>query len=176
MRSFILPLLEETRADLLSSMSALSQLPIREVLVVKRAKNFQLPSDLFYSIVLKRQGCGTYKPAVGDLIAVTDVIPKCFDDLNSPYVIAFVHKLCPFGTNLSVLSSSSKLMADEKKKETAFAVYLTNMTTNIRIWRSLNNELVGGSFKIIGKVLQANSSVRKFRKPFSFYFGNITII
>ena len=59
MRSFILPLLEETRADLLSSMSAVSQAPIREVLVVKRAENFQLPSDLFYSVVLKRQGGGT---------------------------------------------------------------------------------------------------------------------
>jgi hypothetical protein len=40
-----------------------------------------------------RKDVGKYEPEVGDLIALTDVRPKCIDDLNRPkrfYLIAYV--------------------------------------------------------------------------------------
>jgi hypothetical protein len=46
------------------------------------------------------------------------------------------------------------------KKETLFAVYLMNMTTNVRIWKALNPAPEGGNTNIIKTVLQANSPVR----------------
>ncbi|TKY64709.1 ATP-dependent helicase [Spatholobus suberectus] len=159
MRSFILPLVEETHADLLSSIRTVSKAPISQIISVKKTKKHQIPRDLFYQItVLEKQGGRAYTPAVGDLIAVTNVRPKCINDLNSLCIIAFVHRAC----NLSITVLSSKLITaqgmDDQNKEILFAVYLTNLTTNMRIWRSLNSELEGGNMKIIDRVLQVHSS------------------
>ncbi|KAL2321428.1 hypothetical protein Fmac_025807 [Flemingia macrophylla] len=84
---------------------------------------------------LYRNQQGAYLPAVGDLIAVTNVRPRCINDLNSHCVIAFVHRASEF--SITVLSSKL-ITTQDNSKEILFAVYLTNMNTNIRIWRSLN--------------------------------------
>ncbi|KAL2321433.1 hypothetical protein Fmac_025812 [Flemingia macrophylla] len=134
MRSFILPLVEEMHADLLSSIRRVSEAPISQISKVRKAKNHQSASDLFYQFtVCEKQGA--YLPAVGDLIAVTNVRPRCINDLNSHCVIAFVHRASEF--SITVLSSKL-ITTQDNSKEILFAVYLTNMNTNIRIWRSLN--------------------------------------
>lgn len=74
-------------------------------------------------------------PGVGDLTDLTNVKPKCFDDLNEPqqsFLAAYVHGIRQ--KNFSKLTS--KPIEDEegwRKKETFFAVYLTNLTTNLRL-------------------------------------------
>ncbi|CAJ2652928.1 unnamed protein product [Trifolium pratense] len=40
-----------------------------------------------------------------------------------------------------------------------YAVYLVNMTTNVRIWKALNSEMEGSNMNIIKKVLQPYSGV-----------------
>ncbi|KAE9603280.1 putative P-loop containing nucleoside triphosphate hydrolase [Lupinus albus] len=168
MDSFILPLIEETHADLLSCMSNdLAHAPICEITNVSKAKKFQLQKnltyDLFFSLEKKRVR-GAYIPVVGDLIALTNMRPKCIDDLNRSYVIAYVHKMKVFGEIIPYVTvlSSKPIMADDDdlmdQNETMFGVYLTNLTTNIRIWRSLKGQLEGGNMKIIDKVLQAHHS------------------
>nr|KYP51888.1 hypothetical protein KK1_026244 [Cajanus cajan] len=158
LRSFILPLVEETHADLLSSIRTVSNSPISQISRIRETKNHQSPSDLFYQItVLKKRG-DAYEPAVGDLIAVTNIRPRCINDLNNHCLIAFVHR----ASNFCITVLSSKLITTlDQNKEIRFVVYLTNLNTNIRIWRSLNSELEGGNMKIIDKVLQVHSSVRK---------------
>ncbi|XP_029129258.1 uncharacterized ATP-dependent helicase C29A10.10c [Cajanus cajan] len=155
LRSFILPLVEETHADLLSSIRTVSKSPISQISRIRETKNHQSPSDLFYQItVLKKRGLA-YEPVVGDLIAVTNVRPKCINDLNNHCLIAFVHR----ASNFCITILSSKLITTlDQNKEIRFVVYLTNLNTNIRIWRSLNSELEGGNMKIIDKVLQVHSS------------------
>ncbi|KAG6618034.1 hypothetical protein I3842_Q134400 [Carya illinoinensis] len=97
-QSFIYPLLEETHADLFSSMTTLFQAPTREIHAVETSKAFKPPEDLFYKITLKKianaEEVEKYVPEVGDLIALTDVRPMSIDDLNRPgrfYLIAYVH-------------------------------------------------------------------------------------
>ncbi|KAG6656854.1 hypothetical protein CIPAW_04G050200 [Carya illinoinensis] len=176
-QSFIYPLLEETHADLFSSMTTLFQAPTREIHAVETSKAFKPPEDLFYKITLKKianaEEVEKYVPEVGDLIALTDVRPMSIDDLNRPgrfYLIAYVHGAKEEDSveenfddeslgMIKILASkpiSIELDSKKKKKETLLAVYLTNMTTNIRIWRALCPELDGGN--IIKKVLQANSA------------------
>jgi senataxin len=41
-----------------------------------------------------------------------------------------------------------------------YAIYLLNLTTNIRVWKALNIELEGANMNMIKKVLQASSNVR----------------
>ena len=184
MNSFIYPLIEETHADLLSSMTNLPGAPMREILYVAISEDFKPPKALLYDIALKRireeENGKKYEPEVGDLIVLTDVRPRCIDDLNRPkrsYLIALVQKAPDenekekrkrstdeFLDALKILSSQpivfDESAADkDNKREKLFAVYLTNLTTNIRIWKALNSELEGGNMNIIKQVLQTDSAV-----------------
>ncbi|PQP95031.1 helicase SEN1-like [Prunus yedoensis var. nudiflora] len=93
MKTFIPLLVEETHADLLSSMETLPQAPTCEILVVK-PKGHKNAKDLFYFITIRGSGeAENYEPQPGDLIALTDIRPKCSDHLNSPrdsYLVAYV--------------------------------------------------------------------------------------
>ncbi|KAM3749893.1 hypothetical protein ACB098_05G220000 [Castanea mollissima] len=143
MNSFTYPLIEETRADLLSSMSTLPLSPSASGL----------------------QKNGGYEPMVGDIIALTNVRPKYVEDLdrpNRPFLVAFVQEVK--NNNILKILSSKPILAEEQeneKRETLYAICLINMTTNIRIWRALNFELEGKNLDIIGKVLQPNSAEAK---------------
>ncbi|KAI5351199.1 hypothetical protein L3X38_004090 [Prunus dulcis] len=162
MKSFIPSLVEETHADLLSSMMTLSQAPTCEILAVKTSKGHKPPKDLFYDIIMKGRGeaAGSYEPQAGDLIALTDIRPKCADDLNKPrdsYLIAYV--LRGRDNNLSILSSKPINKEGGKK---LLAVYLINMMTNVHVWRALNSE--GANTNLTKNVLQV--------QPNSSHVGN----
>ncbi|XP_021833769.1 uncharacterized protein LOC110773552 [Prunus avium] len=98
MKSFIPSLIEETHSDLLSSMMALSQAPICEILTVETSKHHKALKDLFYEITVRKtrqteSNAGKYEPKVGDIFALTNIRPKCIDDLNRPgnfYLVAYV--------------------------------------------------------------------------------------
>ncbi|KAG7997202.1 hypothetical protein I3843_01G200400 [Carya illinoinensis] len=163
MKSLSIPLIKEMHAGLLASISTVSQAPICKIVSVKNSK------DYFYSIglpaVWQFNNCKeTYQPQNGDLIAITDVKPKSVEDLDRPsrsYVVAYVHKVIEGGLiTLSVLSSQPILVEEQKSqnKQTLYAVFLTNMTTNIRIWRALNSQLEGGNLNFIQKVLNPKST------------------
>ncbi|XP_019172148.1 PREDICTED: probable helicase MAGATAMA 3 [Ipomoea nil] len=166
---FINPLLEETHSDLYSNMTnSLRNAQACEVLDVKISKGFKFPKDLVYDIFLKttREGGDDskqpYEPEAGDLIAFSDVRPKRVEDLNRPkmsYVIAVVQGRKDDGSaRFPILSSKpvtfKKNMEKGREGDKLFVVYLTNLTTNIRIWKSLNMDKENANLKIIKTVLQ----------------------
>lgn len=128
-------------------------------------------------------GKGIYEPEVGDLLALTDARPKDIADLNRPginYLLAYVHRVSnglddvDNHETLSILTSKpiefelenkqnkreSVIAGQEiqkKSRATVFVVYLANMTTNARIWRSLNSDLQGGNTNVIQNVLETSS-------------------
>ncbi|KAB1211380.1 putative helicase MAGATAMA 3 [Morella rubra] len=180
MNSFIPPLLEEVHTDLFSNMTQLSRAPVCKIHSVETSKDYKPPKSLLYQIILKRKKDAEddaevekYEPEVGDLIALTDVRPKCINDINRPkryYLIAYVHGARDEITDEISILASKPILTDQdlqqsrkktflaKEEETLFAVYLMNMTTNVRIWKALNSELEGGNKDIIKKVLQVNSA------------------
>lgn len=169
--SFILPLLEETHADLLSSMETISKAPSREIVSVKRiSKDYKLPKDLFYSIFLKssndkKDGAEAYEPQRGDLVAITDVRPKNASDLarsGPSYVIAVVQVVDEDLARLSILSSKPLQLVEDRNRKgdvkggSLFAVNLINLTTNIRIWDALSPGMEQPNYNIIQRVLRPN--------------------
>ncbi|KAG8380907.1 hypothetical protein BUALT_Bualt06G0065500 [Buddleja alternifolia] len=168
LKSFINPLIEETRADLRSNVSTIYSAPTREIFDVKTCKDFEPPKNLTYEISLKKSTGNTYEPEYGDLIAFTDVRPKCIDDLNrhktSSYVVALVQGIDNQGSSKIPILSSKPISFEQpdkekgKKGDTLFAVYLTNLTTNRRIWSALNPG-DGGYMNVINSVLTINPSV-----------------
>jgi senataxin len=183
-KSFVPSLIEETHADLLSNITAVSQAPAWEIDSVEISEDFEPPQDLFYEIKLvendedsddsesdedteKDDEEEENEPQKGDVIALTDVRPKCIDDLNRPkrfYLIAYVLGPRNALTDTISILASKPIWTDqnvhkyENKKQPLFAVYLMNLITNVRIWDALDPPEGGNT--IIETVLQANSPVR----------------
>ncbi|RXH90699.1 hypothetical protein DVH24_035463 [Malus domestica] len=177
LKSFVPSLIEETHADLLSNMiTELSHAPTCEILALECSKGHKNPQNLVYDIAYKidteadqKHNGLMYEPQVGDLIALTDVKPKCIDDLNRfprHYVAAYVSKVpdpeeFPDAHGFTILSSKpidyGEQDGQKSKRQKHFAVYLMNMTTNLRVWCALNSK--EGNTNIIKKVLQPNSYV-----------------
>ncbi|KAI3768469.1 hypothetical protein L2E82_19169 [Cichorium intybus] len=158
MHSFMYPLLEETHADLLSQVAGISQAPASCISVLHRVPT-ENDTELLYLMTLT----GTdYQPQVGDLVALTQVKPKCIDDLDRPnscFLIAYVTQSNDqYPVTIHVLSSDliESNQVETKEPSKAFAVHLTNLTTNMRIWKALNWE---GNMSIIERTLSSSSLV-----------------
>lgn len=171
LESFITPLIEETRSDLSSSMTTLSESLCCEIESIEQSRDFKLPKDLYYNIKLKKWKKKNHNNdddhGVGDLIAITYFKPKCINDLDwprRPYLIALVQEVDELDIMLSVVSSKPILVEDNmennRNSEALFAVKLINMTTNIRIWSALNSDPKIGNMNIIQQVLQPPFAVR----------------
>ena len=169
------PLIEETHADLFSSIETVPQAPTREICTIKKSKGYKPPKALYYDISLHRMNNsvtdrGVYELEVRDLIALTDVRPKCIDDLDRPtrpYLLALVTGMDFDDPNKLQILLSKPIMFDADKdgeedieRRKIFAVYLTNMVTNLRIWSALNSNPKGPNMNLIRRVLQYDSTVR----------------
>ncbi|XP_058748085.1 probable helicase MAGATAMA 3 [Vicia villosa] len=171
--SFIPLLFEETRADLSSSLSGVSRAPFCEIKNVQESKQLELPKAQKQLIQFRHilmlnmttefnrvENGGKYEPGSGDLIAITHIRPKSLNDLNipkSPYHIAYVSGgKFQSSDKISVMSSKHMTVSVFRKnnKQKMYAVFLMNMTTNVRIWRALNSQSRGDHLNIIEKVLQ----------------------
>ncbi|KAI3977462.1 hypothetical protein MKX01_000375 [Papaver californicum] len=167
--SYRYPLLEETHANLLSNMMNLYQAPKCKILSVEKHKHYKPPSNLTYIMLLSDTGedgksdKDVYKPQASDVIAFSDVRPERVKDFVRlsyiPAMILRVDEDMPY--LVEVLTSKSIIVEDEKGEENLindplFAVFLINMTTNLRIWSALHSGSARNE-NIIKEVLRANS-------------------
>lgn len=175
LNSFVKPLIEETHADLRSSMTTVNSAPLR-VVRLTQGDGFEPPNKLFYEFKLEdfEETSEVYEPEVGDLLAITEVRPKCIDDLNGrkiSYTIALVKGISEEFPHWITIESSNLIFIEKaydqefdggengKLSLPIFAVYLTNLTTNQRIWKALHPQ-EGGNVDILNTVLRINPSVR----------------
>ena len=113
---------------------------------------------------VKDKDVARYEPEAGDLIAFTNIRPKSMDDLNKliKYHIAYVQaprdkrtKMIPIRSSKCMEDIKPFMRSKDNKEQRLYAVYLTNMTTNVRIWKALNSDMENANMNIIGKVLRA---------------------
>ena len=116
-------------------MTRLSLAPSRQLYSVERDKDYKAPRDLFYNIVLRKRDSNrsdleTYQPQSGDLVALTDVRPKCISDLNRPkmsYLLAYVQAVDEDNPDKLFILSSKPIMIEHeiqrKEKHTLFFVF-----------------------------------------------------
>ncbi|KAH6818921.1 hypothetical protein C2S51_002524 [Perilla frutescens var. frutescens] len=165
LNSFIPPLIEETHADLRSNMTTLHSVPLVEIFEVQQGQDFEPPECLYYDLDLKKgeEGSDGYEPEIGDLIALAEVRPKCVEDLKGrklPYTVALVQGMRDEDTDFIPIVSSELIFFDEEMRGTLFAVYLTNLTTNLRIWKALHPGQ-GGNTDILNSLLTINPSMEE---------------
>lgn len=196
--SFIPLLLEETRCDLSSSLFCVSRAPFCEIHNVEESDGKQLnfPKSqkqfkLFQQIIRLKSTThhGNYEPGSGDLILLTNIRPKSLDDLKtlkSSYHFGYVNRAKNHCSNAILVMSSKSVKMDmdipydlrnkkEAKEVKMYAVYLMNMTTNVRIWNALNSQSEGEHLNIIKKVLQLGLNVRITWSFFSLFVSPLFI-
>ncbi|KAM7279812.1 hypothetical protein ACFE04_006946 [Oxalis oulophora] len=172
--SFIYPLIEETRADLCSSLKSVFSAPTCQLLSIHPSKDYKPPNDLFYTIEVKHaDNVDVYEPEIGDVIVLTSVKPKCIDHLDmhdGSYTVAIVQRVSNrwrddnYDEILILVSKDIQLkeemmmMRETGMGSTRYATFLINMITNIRIWKSLNSELETANVNILRKVSQMDSA------------------
>ncbi|XP_058787781.1 uncharacterized protein LOC131662104 [Vicia villosa] len=174
--SFILPLIEETRTELCSSIKMVAKAPAWEITDIELSDDYEPPLNLLYKIEIKTvadidENGSIFEPETGQLIALTDRRPTCIDDLStpgSPYNIASIKRVRKKDHTEDVYeakiltSKPVELEQHWQKDDTfiyGFGVYLCNITTFIRIWNVLNSDPDGPSIHIIKQLLQPNSGV-----------------
>ncbi|XP_020084770.1 LOW QUALITY PROTEIN: uncharacterized protein LOC109707703 [Ananas comosus] len=153
--SYTFPLIEETRADMCSALESFAHAPFIEVISMEDS----MPIKLTYRIVVANstpstsnpEEAETYTPKDADMFVLSDVKPKHLSDLTrnqGAYVIASVLRA---GENETLppnhlIIKASRSVGVEKDGETnrlkkpLFAVFLINMTTFTRMWKSLDLE------------------------------------
>ncbi|KAG8065962.1 hypothetical protein GUJ93_ZPchr0004g39473 [Zizania palustris] len=153
LETYISPLLEEMRAEMSSSLEAISTMPHAKISWIEQKKNNKIYDVAFDSDSQNSKACNrseSYVPSVGDFIILSDVKPEHISDITRngrPYLVAFV----TYGGDEDddsppakyVIISSGKIdYEDDKhqggKKNQLFAAYLLNIVTYIRIWRCLD--------------------------------------
>ncbi|KAG9442407.1 hypothetical protein H6P81_018261 [Aristolochia fimbriata] len=171
LQSFCLPLIEETRADLCSNLGLIAGLPVCSIESVEEASP---PKALIYKL-LRGRGDGrgdfgtVYDPKEGDLLAITNFRPRKLGDLERngrAFTLALVIKVetvyddsesCSRPPITVMVASRSIEVIGRNRGICFFAVCLTNMTTNRRIWMSLNEDM-GNNLNIVQSVLDEDAS------------------
>ncbi|KAG9442386.1 hypothetical protein H6P81_018240 [Aristolochia fimbriata] len=181
--AFVVPLKEETRADLCSTLCAISESPSGEVTSIEEAASSKLNwllSDSFYVYNIEVDGWRTesgfgvsqvYKPKIGDLLILSSLKPERVEDFTRygvDYCLASVTGLysledeaqreLQMDKRLRILTSKN-LEVSAGMGKSLFATFLTNLTTNCRIWKALTWENDRDSLHIVKAVFEAKEEV-----------------
>lgn len=170
LRSFVNPLLEETRAQLCSSMEIIFRAPFAEVIAFDECKPY---GASLYDVKVDNwrnrfsdRGKEPYRTLPGDIFVLADAKPETISDLQrvgTTWTFALVTKI-PDDDNEDDSSSecfrvkaAKDIEIKESMQKSMFVVFLINVTTNKRIWNALHKL---PNLKIIKEVLCTSSLVR----------------
>ncbi|GJY16701.1 UvrD-like helicase, ATP-binding domain, P-loop containing nucleoside triphosphate hydrolase [Tanacetum coccineum] len=158
--SFVYPLLEETRADLASSMEIMYRAPFAEILSFNESK---CGENMVYDVIagpwknqFSERGKDGYCTLPGDLLILVDRKPESISDLQHvgrTWALSLVKSNEDDSTSLKVKASKPI-----EFQEGMFVIFAMNITTQNRIWNSLH---IHRNLDIIKEVLYSHSMVKR---------------
>ncbi|GAY61164.1 hypothetical protein CUMW_207690, partial [Citrus unshiu] len=166
--SFVFPLLEETRANLMSGMENISNAPFAKVVAFEDS---QPHGSMLYDVKVDRWkkrfsnlGKEPYKTLPGDILVLADAKPETASDLQRVgrmWTFVSVANVTEDENEIDTSSTSFKVNATKEiqidvSQKSLFVIFLTNRTSNRRIWNSLHMK---GNLKIIKELLCTDSGV-----------------
>ncbi|KAK6242402.1 hypothetical protein SCA6_007791 [Theobroma cacao] len=169
--SYVLPLLEETRAAIRSSMESIARAPYAEVTYLNEAKphgtlSFDVNVDYWRNRFSDRVK-EPYKTLPGDIFVIADAKPETESDLQRggrTWTFALVTNITADEDEDNSSSTSFEVKAQEdiaskdEMQNSLFVIFLRNVTTGRRIWNALHMK---GNLKIIKEVLPTGSVVEE---------------
>nr|XP_023876777.1 uncharacterized protein LOC111989221 [Quercus suber] len=164
--SYFYPLLEETRAQLYSSMEIISTAPFAEVIAFYESEpygeNLYKVQVDYWSKRCSDRSKEPYKTLPGDILILADAKPEHISDLQS-WAFVMVTKIREDDiddiredndTSTSFKVKALKDIDVDVGKKSWFVVFLTNTTPNKRMWNALHRH---ENLNIIRKVLCTSS-------------------
>jgi hypothetical protein len=166
--SYVYLLLEETRAQLHSSIEIISEAPFAEVIAFDEAKPY---GSNLYDVKVNSwrnrfgvHGKEPYKTLPGDIFVLADAKPEDVSDLQRigrQWAFVTVSKIPDDENedNSTCTNFKVKALKDTEVigvQKSLFVVFLINTTTNKRIWNALH---MSRNLEIIKKVLRTDPLV-----------------
>ncbi|XP_055800621.1 uncharacterized protein LOC129870064 isoform X2 [Solanum dulcamara] len=159
--SFRFPLLEETRADIASSLEVINNAPFGELITFDEKPDGSLCFDVKvdYWRNLSGDGKEPYRTLPGDIVIISDAKPETASDLlrlGWNWTFASVTSIHDDENDDLTASTSFKVKVDrdieiyEGMRKSFYIVYLVNVLPSKRVWRALS---MRKNFNIIEKVL-----------------------
>ncbi|KAL0539633.1 hypothetical protein IC582_023849 [Cucumis melo] len=157
--SYIFPLLEETRAELCSNLKTIQKAPFSQVISIEstNTKKGKILFDVNVSSWRNSdggKGQQPYKSLPGDIFVILDADPQTItsDYLEKSsklnWAFAWLGQLNDNNTPTHLNLHISNNM-DQLNSTPLFIVFLMNLTTNLRIWKTLQCSSDGGIVKHI---------------------------
>ncbi|KAI7748573.1 hypothetical protein M8C21_000112 [Ambrosia artemisiifolia] len=163
--SFVHPLLEETRAELASSLKIMYKAPNAGIFSLKKTKD---DGKMMYEVTVgnwrnrsSEHGKEPYRTLPGDLLILVDGKPESLSDLQRvgrTCVFSLVNQISDDGNDSTSISFEVKTSQQIEFQDGMFAVFLINITTNKRIWNSLHMQ---PNTNIIKEILYSDSMVKE---------------
>ncbi|XP_023515693.1 uncharacterized protein LOC111779783 isoform X1 [Cucurbita pepo subsp. pepo] len=160
--SYLFPLLEETRAELSSSLKAIHRAPFAKLISVEERKS---SGKLLLNVNVDTWRNTTnnskkepYRTLPGDIFLILDDKPENVMNLQCStrtWAFAWVQNVTDNGCSTHLkLNVSKNISGEQGMSKEFFIVFLMNVTTNVRIWNCLH---FSEDVKIIKHVLSKNS-------------------
>ncbi|CAL1352529.1 unnamed protein product [Linum trigynum] len=169
-KQFVVPLLEETRAELESAMEVISNATVAEVQGLQECKPY---GTCLYDVAVRdwenckgsNSGSELYRTMPGDIVVLADAKPETVSDLQRvgrSWSLALVTSISDDDDDVQESTSctffkiqaSEDLVARREMRKSMTLIFLINVTTNRRIWNALH---MSRNLNIINKVLSAKS-------------------
>ncbi|XXG71987.1 hypothetical protein AAC387_Pa07g1187 [Persea americana] len=168
--SFIFPLIEETRAELCDSLEEVYDAPVAEIVSIEE---YEARSELFYFIDICGWKSGSdiggtkYKPRPGDIFVLSSMRIEDASDFSRRgvnYILASVAGVVEMDEEVDEeaqkrykVKVSKSIEASNGMDNIRFAIYLTSITTNSRIWKGIKLGIsMNSNWNIIKAVLNPN--------------------
>ncbi|XP_060669556.1 uncharacterized protein LOC132800264 isoform X1 [Ziziphus jujuba] len=169
--SYAYPLLEETRAELHSSMDIIWNQPFAEVISFEESKPYgtkiyKVKVDYWRNRFSER-GKEPYKTLPGDVFILADAKPETVSDLQRAgrsWAFLSVTKIADDDNEDGLSSTFFKVKAskefelDNEMRSSLFVIFLGNLTPNRRIWKALH---MFKNLKVVEKILRPDSMVEE---------------
>lgn len=153
--SFISPLIEETRAELHSTLESISEAPYAAVEFPEKiwpsngaAEVYTMLIDREYDMG-ERKGGQNFELKPHDILVLSTRVPQCVEDLCD-YMLAVVNRTeCQYGDSsilevkICVPDMHPFCSKNSNMRNECFGIYLGNMATNLRIWNALHPDYSG---------------------------------
>lgn len=173
--SFKFPLLEETRAQLLSGADKISRAPFAEVVAVEECKP---DAEELYEVKVSRfNNCSKepYKALPADILLLADAVPEpdfYLRRMGRMWTLICVTKTTEgenendTTTTCFKVKVSKNTQIDEMMNKSMFFIFLTNIIPNRRMWCSLHMPTNKGNVKIIEELSCNDSLVSVLKMSF----------
>ncbi|CAL8990664.1 unnamed protein product [Prunus brigantina] len=161
--SFSYPLLDETRAQLHSSMETLDRAPFREVIAIEESKPYGkklYDVEVDYWRNMSSDSCNEpYKTQPGHVFLLSDAKPESISDIQESKKSWAFLIVTEVSNRSFKVKASKELQVSNGIQPSLLMVFLINIIPNIKIWKAIDNNKSAR-----WKVLFSDNFLKSFKK------------